>query len=384
MDLSLNRLSMYNNTPWTNGQEPSNDPARWMFQGGCGTAGTAGTGLGNGQAFARCLPDNQLWTNLMNELGGALAPGLSAPAMTLGYNGLYIGFEEAVTNLNRNSEYWRRGTQGSPDALTGSGTAATRNQGDADAFVSRIHVRKGFPMGFELGTTVSHLDSSSIWAMGLDLRWAPFEGYRHGMGILPDFAVRGAVNTVVGQSQFNLTVVSVDATISKRFTLGGQVRVSPYLGVQELFILADSGVIDMTPARNAYAECPRQPIDYVPDTTPVGSPGRSPSGLIGQRQCTGGTAIQGLPGGLNDTVNTSTFEPVRIARTRAFLGMQLQWDLVMFTGEFAFDAADPTFFRTPSDGTGRPSTTTAGAVTPMPLAPFWQWPVTIGAGVAFR
>ena len=38
MDLSLNRLSYYNNTPWSNGGVRY-EPSRWAFRGGCGTAG---------------------------------------------------------------------------------------------------------------------------------------------------------------------------------------------------------------------------------------------------------------------------------------------------------------------------------------------------------
>lgn len=387
MDLSLNRLSYFNNTPWVNGGV-SYDPSRWAFRGGCGTAAT---GAGGGQAYAQCFPDNQLWANLVNQLGGALAPSLSAPAMTLGYAGMFIGYEVSVSNLNRASDAWRRGSEGSIVSNVGTGTSAQRDNGDADAFVSRLHVRKGLPFGFELGTQVSHLHSSSIWAIGLDLRWAPFEGFRHGIGYLPDFAVRGSVNTMVGQSQMNLTVVGVDASLSKRFTLGGQVRITPYLGGQALFIFGDSGVIDLTPTRSAYAECPRQQIVYVPDPRPAGDPARSPSGNIGQLQCgAGGTPPDGatIPGDLNDTRNNAVFQSMRINRWRGFAGLQLQWELVMLTAEFAMDLSNPSFMNTVSTEAGRPLTTPAApnAPTRAPLTfdNFSQWTTTISVGFAFR
>lgn len=383
MDLSLNRLSLFNNTPWRNGGV-SYDPMRWVFRGGCGLADTASAGMGGGQAYAQCLPDNELWANLVNELGGALAPSISTPAMTLGIAGVYVGYELAVTNLNRTAPYWGRGTEGSATANVGSGTASIRDRGDAAAIVSRIHVRKGLPFGFELGTQASFLHSSSIWAIGLDLRWAPFEGFRRGVGYLPDFAVRGAVNTVVGQSQLNLTIVDVDASLSKRFSIGG-VRLTPVLGAQMLFIFGDSGVIDLTPSRSAWAECPRQQVRYVPDTS-------SPSMLAGQLQCgAGGTlpSVGGvsIPGELNDTRNNAVFAPMRIRRVRGYFGLQFQWEILTVMANLSFDLADPAFFSEPSADAGRPDTTaTGGAITrrPIQLASYGQWTMGISAGLSFR
>jgi hypothetical protein len=388
MDLALHRLSYYNNTPWQ-GNGVTYDPSRWVFQGGCGTPATVGATMG--QPYAQCNADHQLWVNLVNELGLALAPGLSAPAMTLGYGGLYVGYEMAIANLDRTGDHWRRGTEGGVSSNVGTGTASQRDRGDANSFVSRIHVRKGLPLGFELGTQVSHLHSSSIWAIGLDLRWAPFEGFRRGVGYLPDFAIRGAVNTMVGQPQMNLTVVGVDATLSKRFSLGGQVRLSPYLGGQFLMIFGDSGVIDFTPDRSAYAECPRQEIRYVPDPRPMGDPMRSPSGLVGQLQCGGGgrPVSPTLPGDLNDTRNSGVFTAARIYRGRMIAGLQLQWEIFTLTGEFTYDMVPAGWLRTPNAAAGRPLPTPAPmgqdlARAPLTLNDYRQWQTTIAVGFTFQ
>ncbi len=384
MDLSLNRLSYYNNTPWTSGGVSYN-PTRWAFRGGCGTPGTAGS---DGQAYAQCFPDNQLWANLVNELGAALAPSLAAPAMTLGVAGLYVGYEVSVTNLQRTGEHWRRGTEGSITSNVNSDTSSRRDNGDAAAFVSRIHVRKGLPFGFELGTQVSHLHSSGMWAIGLDLRWSLFEGFHRGLGWLPDLAVRGSVNTLAGQSQMALTVVGIDAVLSKRFAIGGQVRLSPYIGGQGLLIFGDSGVIDLTPSRSAQAECPRPQTRFIPDTRTGAD--RSPSGLVGQVFCNGGGTLPSptLPGDLNDTRNSAVFAPMRILRTRGFLGLQMQWEILMVTAEFSVDLGDPSFTTTPSADAGRPVATNvaAGASTrtPISLDNYTQWTTTVGVGFAFR
>jgi hypothetical protein len=202
-------------------------------------------------------------------------------------------------------------------------------------------------------------------------------------------AVRGAVNTMVGQSQMNLTVVSVDAVLSKRFTLGGLLRLTPYAGGQALMIFGDSGVIDFTPTRSAYAECPRQTIAYVPDTRPMDDPNRSPSGLVGQLQCSGSAQTQpGIPADLNDTRNSGVFQSMRILRPRAFFGLQLQWEYFMVTGEFVADIAEPSWLRTPPNEAGRPSTTPGPMgqqqFTPITFADRTQWMTTISVGLAFR
>ncbi len=387
MDIALNRLSYYNDTPWVGGGV-NYEPSRWRFRGGCGTAATGGS---MSQAYALCYPDNQLWANLVNQLGVALAPGLSTPAMTLGFSGFYIGYEMSVSNLQHGSDAWRRGTEGSVSNLVNTGTAASRDDADPNSFVSRLHVRKGLPLGFELGTQVSHLHSSNIWAIGLDLRWSLFEGFRRGIGYLPDFAVRGSVNTMVGQQQMNLTVVGLDAMLSKRFTLGGQLRLTPFLGGQFLMIFGDSGVIDFTPTRSAFAECPRQEIRYVADARPMTDPLRSPSGLVGQLQCgSGGMAPPGnLPGDLNDTRNSGVFAAMRIYHTRMIAGLQAQWEMFTVSGEFALDMTPPGWLRTPSTDAGNPSTAPNVMGQPAPRTPislddYRMWTTTIAVGLTFQ
>jgi hypothetical protein len=385
MDLALNRLSYFNNTPW-NGGGVTYDPARWQFRGGCGLADTANAGAGNGQAFAQCLPDNQLWANLVNELGATFAPSTNTPAMTLGLAGVYVGYELGLTNLNRLSQYWARGTEGSATSNVGTGTSSVRDRGDAMGIVSRLHVRKGLPFGFELGTQASYLHSSSLWAIGLDLRWSPFEGFRRGVGYIPDLAIRGAVNTVLGQSQLSLTIVDVDVSLSKRFTVGGSVRITPVLGAQMLFIFGDSGVIDLTPTRSAFAECPRQQVRYVPDAS-------SPSMLAGQLQCGGGGALPSaggrtIPPELNDTRNNAVFAPMRIRRVRGFFGLQVQWQVLTFSAQVSADLAEPAFVSEPSADAGRPVTTgTASARvprTPLQFADYTQWTANLAVGLTFR
>jgi hypothetical protein len=356
-DIALGRLSYFDR-----GTAGMPD---FAFAGGCGTAATMGAG---------CLPDNQLFFNLVNELGGALAPSLLAPARTIGYGGLYFGIEESISNINGGGEYWRRGTVGTDrDLAMMRGTATVRESLPSVLAVQRLHVRKGFPYGFELGLQTSWVADSSMVALGLDIRWAPFEGFRTGIGYLPDLAFRGAVNTLVGNPQLYLTIVSVDASLSKPFTLGGMSVLTPFLGAQALMILGDSTVVDGTPTRSNYQECTRREVQFdpPPPATPTGS----------HLGCTAGTMPEGIA---NDSHNDFVFTPVRLLRWRLFGGLQFRFGIFTLSGEFAIDIVRPSFMTDPNANSpgGRPNAT--GGRDPITITQTNQWMTTIGLGVTFN
>ena len=357
-DLALNRLSMY--------QQPGM-PGQYVFQGGCGTAATS---------FAGCEPDNQLFVNLVNELGGALAPPLLAPARTTGYNGLYIGYENTITGINGSSEYWHRGTEGNPMGGTdGVGTAQIRTNVPNQLFVSHFHARKGLPYGFELGVHANWLHDSSMVSLGVDIRWSLFEGFHSGIGYLPDFAVRGSVNTLVGNQQLYLTIVGIDAMISKPFTLGGAATPTPYLGGQGLLILGDSTVIDATPTRSSFQECTRRhvQVDHDAMNNPTGSE------LI----CDSGTNAP--MSGPNDSRNEMVFLSTRIARIRGAAGLRLRVGMFTIGGEFLYDLITPIWLNGDSSvaGQGRPDNAHPGTRQDVTLDLPHQWQVTFGVGVQF-
>jgi hypothetical protein len=358
-DLALNRLTYYD-------ANPGGLTHDYRFEGGCGTSGSG---------FAQCFPDNQLFVNLVNQLGGALAPSLMAPAGTIGYNGLYFGYEHSISNVNGDASYWHRGTEGSdPNRVPEGAGGLQRDRAPTVLFVSRFHVRKALPFGFELGLQASYLHDSSMVAMGFDLRWALFEGFRTGVGYLPDFAVRGSVNTLVGNPQLYLTVVGLDASLSKAIPIAGMMALTPYAGGQALFILGDSAVIDTTPSRSSFQECPRRQTTFSTDAS-----GHQSSQLV----CTGGTG--GPATGVNDSLNDVVFQQTRLLRWRAFAGLRYTLGIFTLTGEFAIDLLDrPDWLNgaTSVVGAGRPSN--SGAATIPTLDAFRQWTTTFGAGVTFR
>jgi hypothetical protein len=323
--------------------------------------GTASSG------YAACQADNQLFANLVNQLGGALAPGLLAPAATIGYNGLYLAYEHSITGINGDGEYWHRGTVGTPGDWVPNGSGVQRERVPNQLFVSRLHVRKGLPFGFELGLQGSWLHDSSMFAMGLDIRWSLFEGFRHGVGYLPDFAVRGSVNTLVGNDQMYLTVVGVDASLSKSIPLGGLMNLTPFIGGQMFMIFGDSTVIDGTPERSAYQECSRRHVDF---------------NMGGSLLCDSGT---GTPmNAMNDSQNEMVFLQTRILRFRGFAGLRYTLGIFTLTGEFAMDLVDPQWLNGQSSvaGTGRPDA--SGDRQATTLDSYHQWTASFGVGVTFH
>lgn len=293
----------------------------------------------------RFVTDNPAWFSLMSQLGFALASPALAPARTTGARGFYIGFETSVTSIADGADYWRRGTEG--DAMTLGENRFVRSS----LVNSQLTLRKGLPFGLEIGGSVGHFYGSEQWTLGGELRFAILEGFREGAaGFLPDIAVRGAVRTMVGDNEFHLTVPSIDFTISKPIVLGGVATLTPIINAQMLWILADSELVDLTPDRDAFAEC--APVAGPP---PAPAPGEPPAGS--SIQCTGSG---------QDFSNNGLFPDVRAFRARMSLGFQLRYRIFTLLTSFQWD------LRRPSDSDDA-----------IPTGTPRQWTLNIGLGATY-
>jgi hypothetical protein len=144
------------------------------------------------------------------------------------------------------------------------------------------------------------------------------------LGILPDVAVGGGVRTISGASQFQLTVASLDAQLSKPLPIEASSIITPYIGYQYIWIFGDSGLIDLTPATDAIQYC-----DYQGQDIP-GSPGASD--YDGQPVCLGDS---------KDFNNNVVFDSARLERQRLLAGINYRYENVMVGGQFMFDLMDP-------------------------------------------
>ena len=173
-----------------------------------------------------------VWKGLVNELGYVFAPRMASPAETLGHSGYHVSAMWSGTLVSNEEAYWhvteKAQATGSPNGLMQT---------------LQLDVRKGLPMSFEVGVNLMWLVDSSLFAPGIEVRWALHEGF----DMAPDLAVRGSVNHLVGNRDLNLTVIGLDAVISRSFGVGGVANLAPYLSWSLLFVAASSRVLDPTP-----------------------------------------------------------------------------------------------------------------------------------------
>ena len=188
------------------------------------------------------VPQNAELRALSSQLGVVIAPHLMTPADTLGFGGFQLTVDVSTTTIDASERYWRV-LEGTPDPA-GAGGAA---HGPKMMRTVGMFVRKGmwFPFpSFEVGAGAVHLADSRIWTGQLYTKLALHEGY-HQLPI-PSVAVRGAVSRMMQQRELDLTVASLDLTVSKHFGIGGTWRLDPYAG-WNILVIPRSEVIDPTP-----------------------------------------------------------------------------------------------------------------------------------------
>jgi hypothetical protein len=205
--------------------------------------------------------------SLMSELGVAIAPRLMTPADTLGYAGFQFSAELGVTKISNDKIFW----DGTAAVTPGSRLAAR-----PDSYLTTVggFVRKGLwlPLpAFEFGAGALSILGSRMYALQGYAKLALQEGF-HGWW-LPSFAVRGSASQLLGTSDVDLIVYGVDLFMSKAFAIGGTARIEPFVGWSMLFMSARSGVIDATPACDAYQSFNTAPAGMPPDGCAAASNG---------------------------------------------------------------------------------------------------------------
>jgi len=185
--------------------------------------------------LTQVIGQNLEFRALASQMGVVLAPHLLTPADTVGFGGFQLTVDYATTTIDANAAYWKTRT-GSPGATPGSLTTVG------------FFARKGmwFPIpSFEVGVGAVHLVDSHTWTGQVYAKLGLHEGY-HQLP-LPSLAVRGAVSRMMTQHELDLTVASLDITLSKHVGIGGTWRLDPYVGWNLLMIVPRSEVIDPTP-----------------------------------------------------------------------------------------------------------------------------------------
>ncbi len=262
----------------------------------------------------RFMADNDAWGRLVSQMGFALAAPVLAPARTTGYRGFYIGLETSIVGIDDGADYWARGTEGD-DMTVGENRFVT-----VALPSTRLSLRKGLPYGLELEANLGYLYNTDTWIWGAGVRIALLEGYREGfMAFVPDIAVRGSVRTLTGDSELHITVPSFEVILSKPIVLGGAATLSPIVAAQFLWIVADSELVDLTPERDAFAECmPSASQPMVGDSSTI--------------RCNGS---------VQDLGNSVVFEDVRAFRARMVIGAELRFRVFTFSAAIHWDLRAP-------------------------------------------
>lgn len=170
--------------------------------------------------------------SLASQLGTVLAPDLLTPADTIGWDGFQLAVDYANTTIDQSAAYWR--------VLEGPVPSAMNTVG----FFARKGLWLPLP-SFEVGAGAVHLVDSHLWTAQLYAKFALVEGY-HDLP-LPSLAVRGGVSRLMNQRDLDLTIASLDVSISKHVGIGGTWRLDPYAGYDLLMIIPHSEVIDPVP-----------------------------------------------------------------------------------------------------------------------------------------
>jgi hypothetical protein len=218
------------------------DECSWVMRDASGRVVTT-TPDANGQTRFR---------SLMSELGVAIAPRLMTPADTLGFAGFQFSAELGVTKINPDRTVDGRSYWDGIERVDPSNPAASPR----DSYLTTVggYVRKGMwlPLPvFEFGAGALSIVGSRMYVLQGYAKLALQEGF-HGWW-LPSFAVRVGASQLLGTSEVDLTVYTLDVLASKAFDIGGTARIEPFVGWSTLFISAHSGVIDATPRCDAYA-----------------------------------------------------------------------------------------------------------------------------------
>lgn len=207
-DLVLSRLASFTPTPCGD-----------MNQSICGTA----------------QPDQGKFDALAAELGQVFAPRLANPAETLGEAGFAVNVMGSFSTITQDADYWQQAIEdGDPPG---------------SFFTGHVQVRKGLPFSFEMAGNMAYMANSEMFAVGADVKWALHEGFFY----MPDVAVRGSINTVLGAEYLNLLTTGWDVSVSKDFGIGGMLSIAPFAGYQNLYVISSSRLI------NAYPQDPRPP-----------------------------------------------------------------------------------------------------------------------------
>lgn len=149
--------------------------------------------------------------SLSKDLGTAVAYRNLASAEPLGTTGFDIAAQTSVIDIQRKDYWW---------LATGS---------DAPTYVAEptLRVRKGLPLGIDVGVMYSKIQNTDFNLYGVELSKAILDGGTAS----PSLGIRCSYTKLDGAHDLKLQTAAVDANISK-----GILFLTPYAGVGAIYI----------------------------------------------------------------------------------------------------------------------------------------------------
>lgn len=191
-----------------------------------------------GLACAQVETDDAAFYDFARDIGLVFAPPLGTTGETLGQAGFAVQIDQTFAVVDAHEDHWLLADADE----TPVGTLP----------ITQFHIRKGLPLSLELGGMFSVLWDSQLVAIGSEVRWALHEDY---LWPVPDLAIRGYVNTILGHSQLAVTVAGGEIVTGLPIGVGNVMNITPYAGYNLAAVVMASRLIDKTPLD------PRPPVD---------------------------------------------------------------------------------------------------------------------------
>lgn len=184
-------------------------------------------------SFGGALTQGQ-FKELTKEAGAAISFKNTAPAEPLGITGFDAGVEISAADIG--GSYW---------------DTAFGNDAPSYLVLPKLRVRKGLPLGIDVGAMYSYVPDSNIKLYGFEVSKAILEG----TAATPALGVRATYTRLSGVDELDLQTMGIDASISKGFLF-----LTPYAGVGGVWISSEAkGNLKATLAPNLSSEDIFQP-----------------------------------------------------------------------------------------------------------------------------
>ncbi len=144
--------------------------------------------------------------SLSKQAGSLLSYKNMAPPEPLGLTGFDIGLEVSAISIDKNSIYW---------------SSAFNNDAPAYLAVPKLRVRKGLPLGIDIGAMYSFVPDSNIKLYGFEVSKAILDG----TAATPALGIRATYSKLAGVDDLGLHTYGADASVSKGFLI-----FTPYAG----------------------------------------------------------------------------------------------------------------------------------------------------------